>query len=158
GRANDSHVAATRLALLREKLLDHPQTWERVRVGIETLLRFHQRRLPQGRRPVLKGGGGGGEEEGGAMAAGGGGGGAPAPPPAPPPPPPAPPRPPICWPAPRQRSMTASSVSSAHRSATSRTIDSSSPVVRRGDPPCFTASASLSTSITSRSSSRDRRR
>src|SRR5262249_51817799 len=28
GRANDSHVAATRLSMLREKLIAHPQTWE----------------------------------------------------------------------------------------------------------------------------------
>jgi CHAD domain-containing protein len=54
GRANDSHVAATRLSLLREKLGTYVATWERVRAGIESLLRSHQRRLAQERRRFVK--------------------------------------------------------------------------------------------------------
>jgi CHAD domain-containing protein len=53
GRANDSHVAAQRLGTLREQLR-HREEWERLRPGIEGLLRFHQRRLPQERRRFLK--------------------------------------------------------------------------------------------------------
>lgn len=54
GRANDSHVAIGRLTGLRDRLRDWPRTWERVKGGIEGLLRFHQRRLPQERRRFLK--------------------------------------------------------------------------------------------------------
>jgi CHAD domain-containing protein len=50
GRANDSHVAAGRLVELREKLEADSATWERVKAGVEALLRFHQRRLPQERK------------------------------------------------------------------------------------------------------------
>jgi CHAD domain-containing protein len=51
GRANDSHVAATRLSLLRTNLKNScPHVWVRLRPGIEVILRFHQRRLPQERR------------------------------------------------------------------------------------------------------------
>lgn len=53
GNANDSHVAATRLSLLREKLGAHPQTWERVKDGILSLLSYHQARLPQQREQFL---------------------------------------------------------------------------------------------------------
>jgi CHAD domain-containing protein len=54
GRANDSHVASVRLALLRDKLSAYPATWERVKAGVEALARFHHRRLPQERRKFLK--------------------------------------------------------------------------------------------------------
>jgi CHAD domain-containing protein len=55
GRANDSHVAALRLTALRGRLKAHwPEGWERSRAGLEGLLRFHQRRLPQERRRFLK--------------------------------------------------------------------------------------------------------
>lgn len=54
GRANDSHVAIGRLAALRERLRDWPETWGRVKGGVEGLLRFHQRRLPQERRRFLR--------------------------------------------------------------------------------------------------------
>jgi CHAD domain-containing protein len=50
GRANDSHVAVERLATLRDRLRQsQPGVWPRLRPGIESLLRFHQRRLPQER-------------------------------------------------------------------------------------------------------------
>jgi CHAD domain-containing protein len=55
GRANDSHVAAERLAALRDQLRKtRPEGWGRLRVGIEALLRSHQRRLPQERRRFLR--------------------------------------------------------------------------------------------------------
>src|SRR5262249_28799246 len=54
GRANDSHVAGLRLVQLREEMKPWPQTWERVQTGVEALLRYHQRRLPQERRRFLK--------------------------------------------------------------------------------------------------------
>src|SRR5262249_5138075 len=54
GRANDSHVAAGRLEALRAQLAAWPQTWGRVKTGVEALLRFHQRRLPQERRRFLE--------------------------------------------------------------------------------------------------------
>jgi CHAD domain-containing protein len=55
GRANDSHVAAERLAGLRDYLRrTRPEGWGRLRVGIEPLLRSHQRRLPQERRRFLR--------------------------------------------------------------------------------------------------------
>lgn len=54
GRANDSHVASQRLAILRELLRAWPKTWGRVRNGIEALMRYHQRRLSQERRRFLK--------------------------------------------------------------------------------------------------------
>jgi CHAD domain-containing protein len=54
GRANDSHVAACRLEALRAQLAAWPQTWGRVKAGVEALLRFHQRRLPQERRRFLE--------------------------------------------------------------------------------------------------------
>jgi CHAD domain-containing protein len=50
GRANDSHVAVGRLAELRARAKAHPPTWARAKAGVESLLRFHQRRLPQERR------------------------------------------------------------------------------------------------------------
>ncbi len=55
GRANDSHVAAGRLASLRESLRRTCATaWPRLQPGIDQLLRSHQRRLPQERRRFLK--------------------------------------------------------------------------------------------------------
>jgi CHAD domain-containing protein len=55
GRANDSHVAGQRLAGLRDALkVRLPDLWERLRPGIEGLLRFHHRRLPQERRKFVK--------------------------------------------------------------------------------------------------------
>ncbi len=55
GRANDSHVAGQRLEALRERLkATWSAGWERLRPGIEGLLRFHRRRLPQERRRFLK--------------------------------------------------------------------------------------------------------
>jgi CHAD domain-containing protein len=51
GAANDSHVACQRLALVRGMLKTaHPAQWKRFKAGIEGLLRFHQRQLPQQRR------------------------------------------------------------------------------------------------------------
>jgi CHAD domain-containing protein len=55
GRANDSHVAGQRLTGLRDRLkATWPEGWERLKAGIEGLLRFHQRRLPQERRRFMK--------------------------------------------------------------------------------------------------------
>ena len=55
GLANDSHVAAGRLAELRVRLRTGPAAeWKRWQPGVEGLLRFHQRRLPQERRRFLK--------------------------------------------------------------------------------------------------------
>jgi CHAD domain-containing protein len=55
GRANDSHVAETRLADLRRHLRrGWPAEWKRVQSGVESLLRFHQRRLPQERRRFMQ--------------------------------------------------------------------------------------------------------
>jgi CHAD domain-containing protein len=55
GRANDSHVAEMRLASLRQHLRrGWPAEWKRVQTGVESLLRFHQRRLPQERRRFLQ--------------------------------------------------------------------------------------------------------
>ena len=54
GRANDSHVAVGRLTALRGRLKGWEGTWERLKPGVEGLLRFHQRRLPQERRRFLK--------------------------------------------------------------------------------------------------------
>jgi CHAD domain-containing protein len=54
GRANDSHVAGRCLSALRVRLKGSPEHWERLKPGIEGLLRFHQRRLPQERRRFLK--------------------------------------------------------------------------------------------------------
>ena len=54
GRANDSHVAGQRLVGLRVRLRGWDSVWERLKPGLEGLLRFHQRRLPQERRRFLK--------------------------------------------------------------------------------------------------------
>jgi CHAD domain-containing protein len=51
GRANDSHVAAQRLTALRERLQAGPTgLWKQLRPGVEAILQFHTRRLPQERR------------------------------------------------------------------------------------------------------------
>jgi CHAD domain-containing protein len=55
GRANDSHVAEGRLEALRARLrAAAPAEWKRVRAGVEALLRFHRRRLPQERKRFLQ--------------------------------------------------------------------------------------------------------
>jgi CHAD domain-containing protein len=55
GRANDSHVAAERIASLRERIrVTCATAWPRFQPGVEQLLRTHQRRLPQERRRFLK--------------------------------------------------------------------------------------------------------
>jgi CHAD domain-containing protein len=55
GLANDSHVAIGRLGALRDRLRGQMAgRWKRLQPGIETLLRSHQRRLPQERRRFLK--------------------------------------------------------------------------------------------------------
>ena len=55
GLANDSHVATQRLCELRERLV-HTQAkqWPAYQPGIEGLLRYHQRRLPQQRHAFEK--------------------------------------------------------------------------------------------------------
>jgi CHAD domain-containing protein len=54
GRANDSHVAAGRLVELRCRVRGWEDVRDRLLPGLEGLLRFHQRRLPQERRRFLK--------------------------------------------------------------------------------------------------------
>lgn len=47
GNANDSHVAAGRLAALRDHLRrGRPTDWKRYRAGVEGLLKYHEKRLP----------------------------------------------------------------------------------------------------------------
>jgi CHAD domain-containing protein len=54
GRANDSHVAGRRLIEIRQRLTTTwREEWPRLKPGIESLLRFHQRRLPQERKRFL---------------------------------------------------------------------------------------------------------
>jgi CHAD domain-containing protein len=54
GRANDSHVAARRLTEMCAHLKKTwSKEWPRLRPGVEGILRFHQRRLPQERRHFL---------------------------------------------------------------------------------------------------------
>lgn len=51
GTANDSHVAEQRLVDLRNRLrASRPKEWPRFKPGIERLLAYHRRRLPQQRR------------------------------------------------------------------------------------------------------------
>ncbi len=50
GRANDSHIACQRLMSLRRQAKRWPATWARAKAGVEALLRFHQRRLPEERK------------------------------------------------------------------------------------------------------------
>jgi CHAD domain-containing protein len=55
GRANDSHVAEARLADLRRHLRrTWPTEWKLVQPGFESLLRFHQRRLPLERKRFMQ--------------------------------------------------------------------------------------------------------
>lgn len=55
GLANDSHVAAGRLAELRVlTMAAQPDLWRAYAPGVESLLRFHQRRLPRQRRTFEK--------------------------------------------------------------------------------------------------------
>ncbi len=54
GRANDSHVAEGRLSDLKRRMRrGWAAEWKRVQAGVESLLRFHQRRLPQERKRFL---------------------------------------------------------------------------------------------------------
>ena len=54
GRANDSHVAEARLTDLRRRMKrGWAAEWKRVQPGVESLLRFHQRRLPQERKRFM---------------------------------------------------------------------------------------------------------
>ena len=51
GAANDSHVAEQRLVELRDRLrASRPKDYPRFKPGIERLLQYHRRRLPQQRR------------------------------------------------------------------------------------------------------------
>jgi CHAD domain-containing protein len=52
GRANDSHVARRRLRSLRDALR-RTTVWKRLKPGLEGLLRYHDRRLPQERQRFL---------------------------------------------------------------------------------------------------------
>jgi CHAD domain-containing protein len=55
GRANDSHVASQRLLALRDYLARaRSAEWKHLKLGVEGLLRYHQRRLPDQRRHFLK--------------------------------------------------------------------------------------------------------
>jgi CHAD domain-containing protein len=55
GRANDSHVAIGHLEMVRDQLQAvHPATWPRLKPGIDSLLQWHRRRLPQDRRRFLR--------------------------------------------------------------------------------------------------------
>jgi CHAD domain-containing protein len=55
GRANDSHVAASRVTTLRDRLRRScAAVWPSLQPGLEQLLRSHQRRLPQERRRFLQ--------------------------------------------------------------------------------------------------------
>ncbi len=55
GRANDSHVGEGRLTDLRGRMKrGWAAEWKRVQAGVESLLRFHQRRLPQERKRFLQ--------------------------------------------------------------------------------------------------------
>lgn len=55
GRANDSQVAAQRLIALRHRLRTYRRAdWMRVKPAVESLLRYHQRRLPQERERFLR--------------------------------------------------------------------------------------------------------
>src|SRR5205823_1439505 len=48
GKANDSHVAVGELTALRDRLKRaRPEEWKQWQAGVNSLLRFHQRRLAQ---------------------------------------------------------------------------------------------------------------
>jgi CHAD domain-containing protein len=54
GLANDSFVATQRLTTLRDILrASKPGMWKRCRAGVDGLMRYHQRRLPQQREHFL---------------------------------------------------------------------------------------------------------
>ncbi len=51
GQANDSYVASQRLGALGVRLeAGQPKAWKRLQTGLESVLKFHQRRLPSLRR------------------------------------------------------------------------------------------------------------
>ena len=55
GLANDSYVACQRLQELRSRLMrTQPRQWPHYQEGLEVLLRFHERRLPQQRKKFEK--------------------------------------------------------------------------------------------------------
>jgi CHAD domain-containing protein len=55
GKANDSHVAVGRLSAQRDQMKRaRPAEWKLWQSGVNSLLHFHQRRLPQERRRFLK--------------------------------------------------------------------------------------------------------
>jgi CHAD domain-containing protein len=55
GVANDSYTAWERLSTLRTRLMNsQPKSWLRYQTGIETLLGYHERRLPAQRRKFEK--------------------------------------------------------------------------------------------------------
>ena len=55
GLANDSYAAYQRLNALRSRLMrTQPKQWPQYREGIETLLAFHERRLPLQRKKFVK--------------------------------------------------------------------------------------------------------
>jgi CHAD domain-containing protein len=55
GKANDSHVAVGELSPLRDRMKrTRPAEWKQWQSGVNGLLRFHQRRLPQERRHFLQ--------------------------------------------------------------------------------------------------------
>jgi CHAD domain-containing protein len=53
GQANDSRVAAERLEAIRAQIKAHPPAWRRYRAGVEIVLQYHQRVLPQKRKQYL---------------------------------------------------------------------------------------------------------
>lgn len=55
GLANDSYTAWERLTTLRSHLMEaQPKEWKRCEPGLEMLIHFHERRLPQQRRKFEK--------------------------------------------------------------------------------------------------------
>jgi CHAD domain-containing protein len=55
GRANDSHVATTRLEGIRARLrTTRPTDWKRFRTAVDGLLRHHRQQLPKNRKRFLK--------------------------------------------------------------------------------------------------------
>jgi CHAD domain-containing protein len=55
GRANDSHVATQRLAILRDRLRQKwPLHWKRYQPGLDGLVRYHRRRLPREREHFVQ--------------------------------------------------------------------------------------------------------
>jgi CHAD domain-containing protein len=55
GLANDSYTACDRLTMLRTHLMNsQPKSWPRYQAGVETLLVFHEKRLPVQRRKFEK--------------------------------------------------------------------------------------------------------